>query len=77
MSDTAWSLYEKANARVMELSEALGAALGHMKNAQYGLEAGDTKATAIRTLAAGIKIAEAPYERIEKLREEIARGSKS
>lgn len=66
-----WVAYARAEARNMELSQALGAAIGHMKNVQYALEAGDTKASAIRTLIAGIKIAEAPYEKMAALKAQI------
>jgi len=73
---TAWDLVERANLRASDLAAALGSALGHMMNARIDLETGETKATAIRTLARGIEIARKPLDeqeaRVAAIKAEIA-----
>lgn len=53
-----WELLTRANDRAFENAAQVGALLGHMKNAVIDLQAGESKATAIRTLQGGIDMIE-------------------
>ncbi len=56
-----WKLLETTDARAWRNFELLQAAQGHMMNAMFALEAGETKASAIDILKRGLAIIEAAH----------------
>jgi hypothetical protein len=59
---TAVNSHATLTARVEELTKALSAAGGYLRNASIDLSTGATKATAIRTIEGGLKLIDAVLE---------------
>ena len=65
------ALYNRTQERCFENAEQVGILLGHMTNAIIGLQSGDTKADAIRTLERGIALVNERNRPIRELADKI------
>lgn len=56
MIENGWDAYGRCAERANETAKHLGAMIGHIMNAKFALESGESKASAIRTLSAALDL---------------------
>lgn len=66
-----WDAYAHLDARHQHLIAHSSALVGHIMNAKFALEAGDTKATVLRTLDAALALNDEYYRPMREMADRI------